>query len=252
MDEYEDFVVGFYRFSGIDLSHYKRPQMERRLRSLVQKVECRNFNEFLEKCKTNSQLMAQLLDKMTINVSEFFRNPERWEQLTGLLQQSDKTKLRVWSAACATGEEPYTLSIILQDQVGRPYEITASDIDENVLKKAQAGSYKEHQVKSLSEPFIQKYFVQQKDVYVIRDVYRRGISFVHHNLLSSTYPKDFDLIVCRNVLIYFTDGAKHQILSGFSKSLKDKGLLFVGSTEQLFNPEQYQLKLVKPFIYQKV
>jgi len=251
MDEYEQFVYGFFQFSGIDLSRYKRPQMERRLRSLVQRVECADFHEFLNRCKRDPQLLAQLLDKMTINVSEFFRNPERWEQLAELLRR-DKTKVRVWSAACATGEEPYTLAIMLKEQVGRPYELLASDIDENVLAKAKSGTYKEHQVKSVAPQFQDKYFTKQQDSYVIRDTYRQGISFAQHNLLSSAYPVDFDLIVCRNVLIYFTDEAKEHILQGFSKSLKPHGLLFVGSTEQIFSPEKYRMRLVKPFIYEKI
>jgi chemotaxis protein methyltransferase CheR len=192
------------------------------------------------------------LDKMTINVSEFFRNKDRWDNLCELLQQQKckSGRFEAWSAACSTGEEPYTLAIVMEQVVSKPYHILATDIDENVIQLAKGGKYRAHQVKVIP-PYAERYFHQQASEWVIDSSLRENITFRKHNLLSDDYPDSLNLIVCRNVLIYFTDDAKQQIIGNFSEALQVGGLLFVGSTEQFLRTDLHGLVQIAPFIYRK-
>lgn len=251
MDEFIQFTKEFYNLTGVDLTLYKRPQMERRLTSLRNKHGFSDFRSYLRAVAAQPVLLAELMDKMTINVSEFFRNPERWQALAPLLENMSANPLRAWSAACSTGEEPYTLSILMSERFHRPIEITATDIDKNALHLAEQGQYKEHQVKSLDDRQRATYFTQTDGIWTVKDAIRRNVSFGRHNLLADPYPREFDLIICRNVMIYFTDAAKQQVIAGFSKSLKPGGILFVGSTEQFLRTDHHGLVSAGPFLYRK-
>ena len=252
MDDFMDFMRSFNRLTGIDLTLYKRPQMERRLTSLRNKNHFLNFVEYLRAMEKDRNLLYELLDKMTINVSEFFRNPERWESLVPYLHDLTQTSpLKAWSAACSTGEEPYSLALLMLERVKRPYEILATDIDEKVLKSAQIGEYRDHQIKSVSEEYFYKYFMKQDYLWRISDRVKKNIIFRAHNLLSNQFPGDLDLIICRNVMIYFTEEAKQKVIVGFANALRPGGILFVGSTEQFLRTELHGLSAVGPFLYRK-
>ncbi|QQE76817.1 protein-glutamate O-methyltransferase CheR [Alicyclobacillus sp. SO9] len=251
MSQYNQFMLDFYHYCGIDLRRYKRQQMERRLTTLMQRLEYSSFPEFFNAIQNNDGVLRAVMDKLTINVSEFFRNPDRWDSLTDLLTAQSGT-IRAWSAACSTGEEPYTLAILLEDKISRPYHITATDLDENALAAAKLGIYKSHQMKCVPEHYLNDYFSEKDSTWQISNRYKRHIEFSRHNLLADPYPRNQDLVICRNVLIYFTDEAKAHVLSEFSKALKFGGYLFVGSTEQIFSPQTYGFKIVRPFIYQKI
>ncbi len=204
----------------------------------------------------DSNLLAEFLDRMTINVSEFYRNAKRWEVLEkkilpGMVRQ--KRKLKVWSAACSTGEEPYTLAMILSafyplSQI----QILATDIDDHVIQKAKIGMYGERALQEVPLPIKDKYFIKQGMVYKIHDDIKRTVTFRKHNLLADSFDRDFDLIVCRNVLIYFTEEAKHLLYQKFSQALAPEGVFFVGSTEQIFNPSSYGFETEDTFFYRKV
>lgn len=132
--------------------------------------------------------------------------------------------LKVWSAACSTGEEPYTLSMILSRQKGlTDYQIIATDIDDKVLQKAKEGVYQERSLQEVPKEMKELYFTQDGNRFKVKDEIRKNIRFQKHNLLADPYEKDFDIIVCRNVLIYFTEEAKEKIYHKFSGSLKNKG-----------------------------
>lgn len=250
MDSFYQFMTDFYSWTGIDLRLYKRPQMERRLNSLREKHGCKEFGEWLIELKSNPSLLHQFLDKMTINVSEFFRNIDRWESLCQLLKPNVRSKqtLKAWSAACSTGEEPYTLAILMEQIIGQPYHILATDIDENVLNQARLGKYRAHQVKTMPK-YATQYLHQQDQEWQISSQLKQHITFSQHNLLSDQYPQSLDLIICRNVLIYFTDEAKQQVIREFSNALKIGGLLFVGSTEQFLRTDMHGMVPMAPFIY---
>ena len=240
--------------TGVDLALYKEAQMKRRLTSLYEKKGYGDFREFALALEKNEALLQETLDRMTINVSEFYRNYKRWEVLekTILPLLKPAKTLKVWSAACSTGEEPYTLSMILSRQKGlTDYQIIATDIDDKVLQKAKEGVYQERSLQEVPKEMKELYFTQDGNRFKVKDEIRKNIRFQKHNLLADPYEKDFDIIVCRNVLIYFTEEAKEKIYHKFSGSLKNKGVLFVGSTEQIFNPEKYGFQSTDTFFYQK-
>lgn len=254
MDNYSFFVDKWKKMTGVDLALYKEAQMKRRLTSLYEKKGYGDFREFALALEKNEALLQETLDRMTINVSEFYRNYKRWEVLekTILPLLKPAKTLKVWSAACSTGEEPYTLSMILSRQKGlTDYQIIATDIDDKVLQKAKEGVYQERSLQVVPKEMKELYFTQDGNRFKVKDEIRKNIRFQKHNLLADPYEKDFDIIVCRNVLIYFTEEAKEKIYHKFSGSLKNKGVLFVGSTEQIFNPEKYGFQSTDTFFYQK-
>jgi chemotaxis protein methyltransferase CheR len=253
--DYEGFKKNIYDKTGIDLSLYKEAQMKRRLVALREKRSFPTFLEYYHSLSKDPGLLDEFLDRMTINVSEFYRNPSRWEVLeTKILPRliKESSPLKVWSAACSTGEEPYSLSIMLSDnkRVSR-FSVLATDLDEFVLDRAKKGYYFEKSIQDVPKDKKVKYFTKQELGYKIVDSIKKNVTFKKQNLLSDKFGTDFDLIVCRNVMIYFTEEAKSVLYEKFSKALRPGGVLFVGSTEQIFNPGLYGLESEEPFFYRK-
>lgn len=256
MRDYDLFIQGIKKLTGIDLSLYKEAQMKRRLTSLYEKRGYKNFIDFLHGIERDKDLLKEFLDRMTINVSEFYRNAKRWEVLQHkifpkLLERNKR--LKIWSAACSTGEEPYTIAMVLSHHVPLSHiQILATDIDETCLQKAKAGVYQERSLAEVPPDIKKKYFIQEGSFYRVKDEIKNTVTFKKHNLLSDPYEKNFDLIVCRNVMIYFTEEAKDYIYKEFSNSLRSGGILFVGSTEQIFNPARYGFEVEDTFFYRKI
>lgn len=255
MSDYEQFIDGIKKKTGIDLALYKEAQMKRRLTSLYEKRGYRNFVEFLNALEKDRDLMNEFLDRMTINVSEFYRNSKRWEVLQNkifpMLLQSNR-RLKIWSAACSTGEEPYSLAMVLSHHVPlSQIQVLATDLDENVIQKAKLGLYPERSLAEVPTDIKGKYFIKEGPFFKVKEEIKRTVTFKKHNLLKDQYDSNFDLIVCRNVMIYFTEEAKDQIYENFSKSLRPGGVLFVGSTEQIFNPQRYGFEVEDTFFYRK-
>lgn len=256
MSGYEQFVEGIKRKTGIDLALYKEAQMKRRLTSLYEKKGYANFVDFLRAVETDRDMMNEFLDRMTINVSEFYRNGKRWEVLQKkifprLLQNN--RRLKIWSAACSTGEEPYSLVMVLAQYLPlSQIQVMATDLDDNAIAKAKRGVYPERSLTEVPADSKAKYFEKEGEFYRVKDEIKRCVTFKKHNLLKDTYDSNHDLIVCRNVMIYFTEEAKDQIYQNFSKALKPGGVLFVGSTEQIFSPARYQFEVEDTFFYRKM
>ncbi|WP_339196719.1 protein-glutamate O-methyltransferase CheR [Aeribacillus sp. FSL k6-2211] len=254
--DYVAFIEKIKRKSGIDLSLYKETQMKRRLKSLYEKKGFQSFYEFFLAMEKDQCLYNLFLDRMTINVSEFFRNYQRWNILEKKLLPrllDGKKHIKVWSAACSTGEEPYTIAMILaQNSLLKDSYILATDIDEQAIKTAQIGIYPERSLKEVPLEYKTNYFQQEGSFYHVKEDIKRSVTFRKHNLLSDRFETDFDLIVCRNVLIYFTESAKKELYEKFSNSLRRNGILFVGSTEQIFTPEKYGLKTIETFFYTRL
>ncbi|NIK12304.1 CheR family methyltransferase [Alkalibacillus almallahensis] len=254
-DDYIDFIERIKKRTGIDLSLYKEKQMKRRLTTLRDKRGFKTFVEYFEAMMRDEQLYYEFLDRMTINVSEFYRNFNRWETLRTQILPSikeGKDKLKVWSAACSTGEEPYTIAMILSDYFPlKDITVHATDIDDQALNRAQEAVYPERSLKEVPKDKKDKFFTKRGDHYVLSDDVKRCVKFSKHNLLADQYKSTYDLIVCRNVLIYFTEEAKRQVYQLFSQSLVPGGVLFVGSTEQIFDPQQFNLSVARTFFYEK-
>ena len=249
------FVQRVKQKTNIDLSQYKENQMKRRLTTLRTKHGYGTFAEFWEALQRDEKLMNEFLDRMTINVSEFWRNANRWAALEerflpAMLREAGS--LRIWSAACSTGEEPYTVAMIL-DRLGAlaRADILATDIDAKVLEKAKAGLYPERSLKEVPPAYRRAYFTAAEDGWRVSDKLIRAVRFKRHNLLYDPFGADYDLIICRNVMIYFTEEAKHELYHRFARALKPGGLLFVGSTEQIFTPSRYGLESTETFFYRR-
>ncbi|SDK48753.1 CheR family methyltransferase [Natronincola ferrireducens] len=256
MEGYDVFKEKIYRKIGINLSSYKERQMKRRIESLITRNSYHSYDEYFAALNTNEKLLEEFINYLTINVSEFYRNPQQWETLEkevipNLL--TNKRNLKIWSAACSTGEEPYSLAMLLTKFLSlEEISILATDIDKEALSKANTGIYGKKSIENLPKDFIHKYFNKIAESYRISDDIKSRITFRKHNLLEDAYPTDCDLIICRNVMIYFTEETKNEMYHKFYNSLNNNGVLFVGSTEQIILPHRYKLTPIKTFFYKKM
>lgn len=253
--DYEGFKLEVYKLSGINLTFYKEKQMKRRIDSLIKKNGYELYGDYVKALKSNVSLFNEFINYLTINVSEFYRNPEQWEVLQKdvfpMLLKNSK-KLKIWSAACSTGDEPYTLVMVLNEYIPlKDIRIIATDIDKEALRKAKAGVYTDKSIEKLPQSYLTKYFTKTGSLFTIKDEVKNQVEFSQHNMLRDQFPGDCDLIVCRNVLIYFTEEAKVQIYTQFNKSLRTEGILFVGSTEQIIMSNRYHFSPFKTFFYLK-
>ncbi|GGJ60323.1 chemotaxis protein methyltransferase CheR [Anoxybacillus voinovskiensis] len=256
MSDYQQFIANVKKKTGIDLAQYKEAQMKRRLTSLYEKRGFRNFQEFFQAMEKNEALFHEFLDRMTINVSEFYRNANRWEvlekQILPKLLERNR-RLKVWSAACSTGEEPYTLVMVLSNFLPlSQISVLATDIDENAISRAKIGVYTERALQEVPEAMKKKFFTKEGMYYKIDENIKKAVTFKKHNLLADRFDTNYDLIVCRNVLIYFTEEAKQVLYHKFNQALRPGGILFVGSTEQIFNPSSYGFDTEATFFYRKM
>lgn len=253
--DYEGFKSDVYKISGIDLSAYKEKQMKRRIDALIKKNGYEKYEDYVKVLKENRILYNEFINYLTINVSEFYRNPEQWQVLEKdiLPPLFEKSKnLKIWSSACSTGDEPYTLVMVLSKFLPlKNIKIIATDIDKEAIAKAKFGVYNKKSIEGLPKEYLSKFFVADGETYRVSDEVKACVEFRQMNLLKDEYPKDCDLIVCRNVLIYFTEEAKHEIYLKFNKALKKECILFVGSTEQIIMSAKYGFKPARTFFYIK-
>ena len=222
IDDYTEFIERVNRRHDIDLGLYKETQMKRRITTLRNKRGFTSYIHYFEAMNKDNELMKEFIDRLTINVSEFFRNKKRWDVLKDRVVPElihNKSRITIWSAACSTGEEPYSLAILFKEYFPTvKVDILATDIDEEALKKAKEAVYMEQALKEVPPILKQKYFTYEKGMYRLDSALEQNITFKKHNLLADRYPSNYDLIVCRNVLIYFTDEAKEKIYNGFSNT----------------------------------
>jgi chemotaxis protein methyltransferase CheR len=255
--EYYYFMTKIKKLTGIDLGQYKSSQMQRRLKSLLNRSGMRNFVEYYKLLERDRQALQSFLDFITINVSEFFRNPDKFEELKtnilpGLLARQDE--VRIWSAGCAHGAEPYSVAIIMDELASsKPYSIWATDIDASILEKAKQGVYRDVDVKNVSRQRLINYFTYDREAstYTVEPSIRERVVFEVHDLLKDPFPQDMDLILCRNVVIYFTDEAKAVLYERFYESLREGGVLFVGGTEMVFGASSIGFESISPLFYRK-
>ncbi len=254
--DYEYFKAEVYKLTTIDLNLYKERQMKRRIDTLIERNRIQGYDEYIKAIKKDKVLFEEFVNYLTINVSEFYRNPEQWKildtQIYPLLKERFKKPLKIWSAACSTGEEPYSLVMSLTKHYNlSEIEINATDIDLQVMEKAKVGVYAQKSIAAVPEEMKKKYFKDVQLSVQVDDEIKKRVKFRQHNLLRDPFIKDCDLIVCRNVLIYFTDEAKDEIFQKFYDSLKPGGILFIGSTEQIMNYKEIGFLRQASFFYEK-
>jgi len=254
--DYEYFKKAVFDLTKIDLNAYKERQMKRRIDTLIQKNKIVGYDNYVKALKTDNVKFEEFVNYLTINVSEFYRNPDQWElldkQYIPELIQRFGNNLKIWSAACSTGDEPYSLVMALSKHMPlNRIKIFATDIDKQVMEKAKIGLYNEKSLAGVPKEFKQKYFEKVGPSYKIADEIKSRVEFKQANLLKDPYPTNCDLIVCRNVLIYFTEEAKDEVFKKFAASLKKGGFLFIGSTEQIMNYKEMGYLRKSSFYYEK-
>ena len=256
--DYEDFKKFILQSTTIDLNAYKEPQMKRRIDTLISRNKYDGYDSYSQAIKKDKKLMEEFINYITINVSEFYRNPALWKTLEDVILPDLISKfgenLKIWSAACSTGDEPYSLAMVMAKKVPmNKIHIYATDIDEQVLAKAKDGVYGANSLNGLPDEYKKKYFEKMGDrYYKISDDIKRCVEFKKADLLKDKYPTGCHLIVCRNVMIYFTEEAKLDIYKNFNRALVNDGCLFVGNTEQIINHKDLGYTFDKLFFYRKV
>jgi chemotaxis protein methyltransferase CheR len=244
------------RAIGVPLGQYKEPQMRRRLASVMTRRGVAGWPEFEKSIMADPNLLGVVRDTLTINVSEFFRQPERFLELqTRWLPEllSRKRQLKIWSAGCSVGCEPYSLAMILNELDPKgAHLIIATDVDMPILARARDGAgYLPSEVRGVPPALLRKYFVEEDNAFRVTDEIRRKVTFRRQDLLSDPYPSDLDMILCRNVVIYFTDEAKKHIYAGFSKALKPGGILFIGGSEMIMRSGDIGFRTAGTNMYQR-
>ena len=244
------------RAIGVPLGPYKEPQMKRRLASVMTRRGIAGWLEFGKAIAADWQLLADVRDTLTINVSEFFRQPERFNELQTthipkLLKE--RKALKFWSAGCSIGCEPYSLAMILNEvDPNGAHQVIATDIDLPILNRAREGTgYFPGEVRSIPPALLRKYVEFDGSTYRVVESLKRRIQFRRQDLLSDPYPTDLDVILCRNVVIYFTEEAKRVIYSRFAKALRPGGLLFIGGSEMIMRSSEIGFRASGTNIYQK-
>jgi len=224
---------------GIDLTQYKPAQVWRRVNGFATAKGLASPDALVARCKQDADLRQAFLDMLTINVSEFFRNPEAWEAMAtqflrpALLQQ---LSVRVWSAGCSLGYEPLTIAMLAREIApSKPISILGTDLDDTTLARARKATYTEQQMAGVSPARRARFFRQVGANWEAKPELQALISWRRHDLLKDPYEKPFDIICCRNVVIYFTEAAKTEMYKRFCESLRVGGVLFLGATESIPN-----------------
>ncbi len=255
--DYMRFKAAFFKKTGLDLERYKDKQMERRILQLMQRENKPDFRLFFEYLAGSPPAMERFMNYLTINTSEFFRDEKVYKHLQEKtfveLLQREQGLLKIWSAGCSIGAEPYTIAIALNilKSLGR-IKIIASDIDDKALETAKKGQYSRKQLGKTREEIIRKYFSTDGDNYCIIPEIKQVVTFKRHNLLTDSSFPDCHMIFCRNVFIYFKPETQEFLLERFSGALKTGGYLVIGSAEYISNPANFGLTKCFNTIYQKM
>ena len=240
-----DNLLEFIRISrGFDFSGYKRSTLERRLLKRLQQVGIKSYPEYIEYLEVHPEEFTQLFNSILINVTSFFRDTATWEFLEHEIlpplieNKHPQEPIRVWSAGCASGEETYGITMLLAEQLGlerfkERVKIYATDLDEEALVAARQASYPEKDLESMPSAYLEKYFERSSGRYAFNKDLRRSVIFGRHDLIQDAPISRIDLLLCRNVLMYFNAETQARILARLNYALNEDGYLFLGKAEML-------------------
>ena len=253
----------FYK-RNFDFRDYKKASLKRRLKKRLDANHIQSYAEYSEFLNQHPYEYEMLFATLLINVTEFFRDPEAWDVIEKeVLPQliSRKTKgdcIKIWSAACASGEEAYTIGMLLAEQLGDALsdfeiKIFATDIDDDALAQARKGIYPQEKVKMISPVLLEKYFTKEDDMYRINRSIRKLILFGRLDLTADAPISAVDLLVCRNVLMYFNNNLQNKLIHKFIFAVKKEGNIFFGKSEGLLlGSRQFKVIDNRWKVYQKI
>lgn len=231
-----------YDESGIHFSATNRSILESRLRERLREKKLQTPAEYYAILIRDREELKLLLDSVTTNLTRFFRNQAHFDAIEHfvvpelLKLRASERKLRFWSAGCSTGEEPYTIAMLLKHilPAGWNYEVTASDISLKSLMVGKEGFYPETRVQGIPDEYLAKHFEKRPNGYQIKDEIKKTIRFDYHNLKNDSGQRGLDVVFCRNVLIYFDEAAQKATIERFWDAMAPKSFLFIGHSESLF------------------
>jgi chemotaxis protein methyltransferase CheR len=239
-----------------DLENYAGCQMMRRLDSFISRYKAANMADYFKLLENDARELEKLQDFLTIHVSEFFRDAAHFhilqeKVLPELLRQTKR--LNIWSAGCSNGAEPYSVAMILENiSPGVNHRILATDIDDDILSRAGAGGpYKVADIRNVAQSIGLKYLTIREGNYWVNENLRKRVLFRQHDLTRDSFEVAFDLIMCRNVVIYFSEEAKKKLKQRFNDALKVNGVLFIGGTETMLDSAGLGFERIFQCFYRK-
>lgn len=254
--DFDKFYAWTNQHLALDLSSYKQRQLQRRITTVMENSGLTSLEKYSKAIEEDPTIREKFLDYITINVTDFYRNPELFTEFERIVTEEltpNFDKLKIWSAACSIGSEPYTLAMISQqNKIQLKDKILATDLDSKVLERGKSGIYKPFELKNMDDALIKKHFIEKDKGYQINASLKNMVNFKQHDLLVDPFEKQFHVILCRNVVIYFNKEVKEKLYHRFSESLEVGGILFTGATETIYKPELYNLEKIGTFLYQKV
>lgn len=254
-DDYARFCEGLRQLSGVDLTQYKRPQMERRLRTFMERRGFRKLSDSLPRLRENREELDALLDRMTINVSQLWRNPQHWVAIEKVIvpELTASGSMQAWSAGCSYGAEAYTLAAICRNVAPRAnVRILGTDIDKRMIERAKLGHFSDDDARSAPPAEMKHWFEQVDDQWQARQELRAMTKFEVGDLLRIKPPvARFDLIMCRNTVIYFAEPIRDELHARLASALRPGGYLMVGATERVSDAAGLGLRPTHPFIFRK-
>jgi chemotaxis protein methyltransferase CheR len=237
-----------YDHTGIYFRDNKRYLLESQVGRRLKSLDLNSYEAYIKLVQNGrgQTELPELVNAITINETFFFRHPHQYDAivnalLPSLINEQNRKRVRIWSAACSTGDEPYTLALLINDKVKRrfptvTFEILGTDINTDVLQTAQQGTYGSYAVRNMPDRYMEKYFHAEGDHYVLCSEVTSMVRFRHLNLTDSDAirrTRTADIILCANVLIYFDGETKQAVISNLYDRLRQGGYLFVGTSETL-------------------
>lgn len=254
-DDYVSFCEGIRDLCAIDLLKYKRGQMERRVRAFAERNGHAGLGPYLEALSCDARVLDDFLDRVTINVSNLWRNPEQWDNLERTLvpELAANGSFNAWSAGCSYGAEAYTLAAICKMAAPRATaRIKGTDIDRRAIDHARRGEFTAEDIRTAPPHALERFFVHDEPHWRPTDELRRLVSFEVADLLNMSFPSEvYDLVLCRNTVIYFNEDVRDLLHARLTGSLRDGGVLVVGSSERVSAPDTIGLKSIAHFTYRK-
>jgi chemotaxis protein methyltransferase CheR len=236
-----------YNESGIHFTATNRSILESRLKERLRENKVETVKKYFEQISRDKEELKNFLDSITTNLTRFFRNQAHFDclekhvipELMKIKKAAGNTTIKIWSAGCSTGEEPYTIAMLLSEILPPPwkFDIVASDISLKCLMTAKEGIYNESKIVGVPDSYLKKYFDKVDGGYTVHADIKSRIRFDYHNLKNDAGLRGLDLVFCRNVIIYFDEAAQTNVINHFWESMSNKSFLFIGHSESLFGME---------------